>query len=154
MAVNISAAFHTIRLAVPGMRERRWGRIVNLSSIYGLIGTVNRVDYVTAKTALIGMTRAIALETVDYGITCNAICPGSALTPSIDARVEALMSAEALSRDAAVEKFLAGKQPSGRFVETEMWPPDRFFSAGKPGATSRRWVQLGAGIAGGHVNAL
>jgi 3-hydroxybutyrate dehydrogenase len=119
MAVNISAAFHTIRLAVPGMRERRWGRIVNLSSIYGLIGTVNRVDYVTAKTALIGMRRAVALETVGHGITCNAICPGSALTPSIDTRIQALMSAEALSRDAAVEKFLAGKQPSGRFVETE-----------------------------------
>jgi 3-hydroxybutyrate dehydrogenase len=119
MAVNISAAFHTIRLAVPGMRERSWGRIVNLSSIYGLIGAVNRVDYVTAKTALIGMTRAVALETVGHGITCNAICPGSALTPSIDVRVQALMSAEALPRDAAVEKFLAGKQPSGRFVETE-----------------------------------
>ncbi len=118
MAVNISAAFHTIRLSVPGMRERGWGRIVNLSSIYGLIGAVNRVDYVTAKTALIGMTRAVALETVGHGITCNAICPGSALTPSIDARIQELMSTEALPRAAAVEKFLAGKQPSGRFVET------------------------------------
>jgi 3-hydroxybutyrate dehydrogenase len=118
MAVNISAAFHAIRLSVPGMRERGWGRIVNLSSIYGLIGAVNRVDYVTAKTALIGMTRAVALETVGHGITCNAICPGSALTPSIDARIQELMSTEALPRAAAVEKFLAGKQPSGRFVET------------------------------------
>jgi len=119
MAVNISAAFHTIRLAVPGMRARSWGRIINLSSIYGLIGATNRVDYVTSKTALIGMTRAVALENVAHGITCNAICPGSALTPSIDQRIQALMAAESLARDAAVKKFLAGKQPSGEFVETD-----------------------------------
>lgn len=119
IAVNISAPFHTIRLALPGMLSREWGRIVNLSSIYGLIGAPNRVDYVTSKTALIGMTRAVALETAGRGITCNAICPGSALTPSIDERVQALMSAEALTREAAVARYLAGKQPSGRFVTAE-----------------------------------
>ena len=118
IAVNISAAFHTIRLAVPAMRARSWGRIVNLSSIYGLIGAADRVDYVTSKTALIGMTRAVALENVAHGITCNAICPGSALTPSIDARIQALMATESLPRDAAVQKFLAGKQPSAKFIET------------------------------------
>jgi 3-hydroxybutyrate dehydrogenase len=119
MAVNISAAFHTIRLAVPAMRARAWGRIINLSSIYGLIGATNRVDYVTSKTALIGMTRAVALENVVHGITCNAICPGSALTPSIEERIQALMAAESLPREGAVQKFLAGKQPSGEFVETD-----------------------------------
>jgi 3-hydroxybutyrate dehydrogenase len=117
MAVNVSSAFHTIRLAMPGMLERGWGRIVNMSSIYGLIGAANRVDYVTSKTALIGMTRAVAMECAQSGITCNAVCPGSAATPAIEQRVQALMTDEHLTHDAAVAKFLAGKQPSGKFVD-------------------------------------
>ena len=79
--MNLSAAFHTIRLTVPGMKQRGWGRIINVSSIYGLRGAANRVNYVTSKTALIGLTRAVALETVTHGITCNAICPGTTETP-------------------------------------------------------------------------
>lgn len=118
IAVNVSSAFHTIRLALPGMLANGWGRIVNMSSIYGLIGAVNRVDYVTSKTALIGMTRAVALECAQSGVTCNAVCPGSASTPAIEERVQAIMTGEHISHDAAVEKFLAGKQPSGKFVET------------------------------------
>lgn len=81
LAVNLSAAFHTIRLALPAMRRRNWGRIVNVSSIYGLIGGVNRVNYVVSKTALIGLTRAVALETRSHDITCNAVCPGTVETP-------------------------------------------------------------------------
>ena len=81
LAVNLSAAFHTTRLVLPGMRKRNFGRIVNISSIFGLRGTVNRVDYVTTKTALIGFTRAIALETAGQDITCNAICPGACRRP-------------------------------------------------------------------------
>ena len=77
LAVNLSAAFHTIRLTLAQMRERGFGRIVNMSSIYGLIGATNRADYVTTKTALIGLTRAVALEAAEYDITCNAICPGT-----------------------------------------------------------------------------
>jgi len=119
IAVNISSVFHTIRLALPGMLARKWGRIVNMSSIYGLIGAVNRVDYVTSKTALIGMTRAVALECAQSGVTCNAVCPGSASTPAIEQRVQAIMTDEHVSHDAAVEKFLAGKQPSGKFVATQ-----------------------------------
>src|SRR6266849_6286541 len=84
LAVNLSAAFHTIRLALPGMRRRGWGRIVNISSIYGLIGTADRIDYVTTKAALLGMTRAVAMETVGSDITCNAICPGTLPTPPIE----------------------------------------------------------------------
>ena len=89
LAVNLSAAFHTVRLALPGMRERDFGRIVNVASVYGLFATVNRVDYVTTKTALIGFTRAIALETARSNITCNAICPGTIPTPNIEGRLEA-----------------------------------------------------------------
>lgn len=118
IAVNVSSAFHTIRLALPGMLANDWGRIVNMSSIYGLIGAANRVDYVTSKTALIGMTRAVALECAHSGVTCNAVCPGSASTPAIEERVQAIMTGEHVSHDAAVDKFLAGKQPSGKFVDT------------------------------------
>ena len=76
LAVNLSAAFHTIRLALPAMKQRGWGRIINVSSIYGLRAAPNRVAYVTTKTALLGLTRAVALETLGQDITCNAICPG------------------------------------------------------------------------------
>jgi 3-hydroxybutyrate dehydrogenase len=117
LAVNLSAAFHAIRLALPGMRERGWGRIFNMTSVYGTRAAPNRIDYVTTKSALLGMTRAVALETLNQGITCNAICPGSVLTPNIESRLQALMQKDDLDRDAATHLFLAGKQPSGRFVD-------------------------------------
>ncbi len=119
LAVNLSAAFHVTRLALPGMRRRNFGRIVNISSVYGLFGTVNRVDYVTTKTALIGFTRAVALEVVGQDITCNAICPGTVPTPNIEERLAGLMTQKGLSRDEAVQAFLAPRQPSGRFVSME-----------------------------------
>jgi len=90
LAVNLSAPFHLIRLLLPQMRARGYGRIVNISSIYGLIGAASRVDYVTTKTGLIGMTRAVAAETVTENITCNALCPATVPTPSIEARIVAL----------------------------------------------------------------
>jgi 3-hydroxybutyrate dehydrogenase len=119
IAVNLSAAFHTIRLALPAMRQRNWGRIINVSSIYGLIGGVNRLSYVTSKTALIGMTRAVALETRGQDITCNAVCPGTVETPVHISTVEQMMSAESLSRAEAERRFLANKQPGGRFISAE-----------------------------------
>jgi 3-hydroxybutyrate dehydrogenase len=119
IAVNLSAAFHTIRLAMPGMRKRGWGRIINVSSIYGLIGAANRVNYVTSKTALIGMTRAVALETLGTNITCNAVCPGSVLTPVHEAAIRKSMADESLSRVEAERRFHAGRQPSGRFIAAE-----------------------------------
>jgi 3-hydroxybutyrate dehydrogenase len=119
LAVNLSAAFHTARLVLPGMRARNFGRIVNISSIYGQVGAVNRVDYVTTKTALIGFTRAVALETAGQDITCNAICPGTVPTPAIEERLVAFMEKEGLARAEAVKAFMASRQPSGRFVEPE-----------------------------------
>ena len=116
LAVNLSAAFHTSRLVLPGMRERDFGRIVNIASIYGLFATVNRVDYVTTKTALIGFTRAVALETAGQNITCNAICPGTVPTPNIEERLTAEMAKSGLSREEAERAFLASRQPSRRFV--------------------------------------
>ena len=120
IAVNLTAAFHTIRLALPRMRARGWGRILNISSVYGLFGAAGRAGYVTTKTGLIGLTRAVALETLRDGITCNALCPGSIPTPAIEARIDAAMAARGeTDRDAAVAAFLAERQPSRRFVAPE-----------------------------------
>lgn len=117
LAVNLTAAFRAIQLTLPGMRERGWGRIFNLSSAYGARGIANRIGYVTTKTALLGLTRAVAVETQGQGITCNAVCPGSVLTPNIEGRLTALMAEKQLDRQTATVEFLQGKQATGRFVD-------------------------------------
>jgi 3-hydroxybutyrate dehydrogenase len=117
LAVNVSAAFGLIQCVLPAMRAARYGRLIQMTSVYGQRGTTQRVDYVTTKTALIGLTRAAAAETVSDGITSNAVCPGSVLTPGTDSRVMDLMRDHQLDRDAAEARFLQGKQPSGRFVQ-------------------------------------
>jgi 3-hydroxybutyrate dehydrogenase len=117
LAVNLSAAFHSIRVALPLMRSAGWGRIVNISSIYGLRGAANRIGYVTTKTALIGLTRGVALETAGENITCNAVCPGTSRTPIHEAAVERLMAGTALAD--AERQLLAGKQPTGRLIPPE-----------------------------------
>jgi 3-hydroxybutyrate dehydrogenase len=119
LAVNVSAAFHLVRLALPAMRARGWGRVVNMTSIYGERGTVNRIDYVTSKSALLGFTRAVAMETLRDGITCNAVSPGSVLTPGTDVRVRQICNDQGVERSQAERQFLDGKQPSGRFVRPE-----------------------------------
>jgi len=119
IAVNLSAAFHTIRLALAAMKTRNWGRIINVSSIYGLRGAANRIAYVTTKTALIGLTRAVALETLGQNITCNAVCPGTAETPVHEASLRDMMAASGLTREDAEERFLSGKQPTGRFITAD-----------------------------------
>ncbi|WP_428484110.1 SDR family NAD(P)-dependent oxidoreductase [Rhodopila sp.] len=119
LAVNLSAPFHAIRLALPGMKAKGWGRIVNMASIYGLFATVDRVDYITTKTALIGLTRAVALEVARSGITCNAVCPGTVLTPAIDRRLRQEMQRDGTTFEAVEESFLAVRQPSRRFVKDD-----------------------------------
>lgn len=119
LAVNVSAAFHCTRLALPGMRRKNWGRIINLSSIFGARGTENRVDYVTTKTALLGMTRAIAIETAPTGITCNAIAPGVVPSPAIVERISRIAEAEGISEAEAEHLYLASRHPTQRFVGLE-----------------------------------
>jgi len=133
LAVNLSAAFHLIRLSLPAMRAAGWGRIINMSSIYGLIGATGRVGYVTTKTALIGLTRAVALETAATGITCNALCPGSTLTPNIEGRIRAAMASSGDDFTAAATRFLTGKQPSGRLVEARAVGAMAAFLCGEAG---------------------
>lgn len=119
IAVNLSAAFHCVRLALRGMRERGWGRIINISSIYGARGAENRIDYVTTKTALLGMTRAIAIETARTGITCNAVCPGTVPSPAIVNRIAGLAAAAGISQQEAERDYLAPRHPTERFVALE-----------------------------------
>jgi 3-hydroxybutyrate dehydrogenase len=98
------------------MRQNNWGRIINVSSIYGLRGAANRVGYVTTKTALIGLTRAVALETAKDGITCNAVCPGTSESPVHHDAIARLITAEGLSPVAAELQLLVGKQPTQRLI--------------------------------------
>jgi 3-hydroxybutyrate dehydrogenase len=117
LAVNLTAPLRIIQLALPGMRARDFGRIINLASPYSHRGAPNRVDYVTTKTAILGLTRTVALETTGTGVTCNAVGPATLPTPAIYTRIDALAAAKGLSRDDAVREYMKERQPSGRFVE-------------------------------------
>ncbi|MBT2187806.1 SDR family NAD(P)-dependent oxidoreductase [Sphingobium nicotianae] len=119
LAVNLSAALIAIQLVLPAMRARGYGRIFNMTSVYGSRATVQRVDYVTTKTALQGLTRAVALETAGSPVSCHALTPGSVLTPIWDERVADLMAQKGIGRPEAEALFLDGKQPSGTFVSPD-----------------------------------
>ena len=119
LAVNVSAVFHAVRLTLPAMRAAGYGRIINMTSVYGERGVAGRIDYATTKAAIQGMTRALAMELLDGDVTCHALRPGSTLTEQINSRVEAVMADEGLGRREAERKFLQGKQPNGRFVDVE-----------------------------------
>jgi 3-hydroxybutyrate dehydrogenase len=115
LAVNLSAAFHTIRLTLPGMKRRNWGRIINMASIHATNVVPNRVDYVTTKHAMVGITRAVALETAETGITCNALSPGLVLTPNCERQIAAKI-AQGMTRDEALRDMLQIRQPSRRVI--------------------------------------
>jgi 3-hydroxybutyrate dehydrogenase len=119
LAVNLSAPFHLIRLALPAMKQRRWGRIINMASIYSTRAVADRIDYVTTKTAIVGLTRAVAIETTRSGITCNALCPGTLPTPAIQGRIASITASESRSIEEVTDDFLATRQPTGRFIATE-----------------------------------
>ncbi|MBM3341862.1 MAG: SDR family NAD(P)-dependent oxidoreductase [Betaproteobacteria bacterium] len=114
IAVDLSAAFHTIRLTMRGMKQRGWGRIINMSSIHGRMAVPNRVDYVTAKHALIGMTRAVALECAQHGVTINALMPGWVLTPHAEGQITRQMAASGESHEQALHTLLSVRQHSQR----------------------------------------
>jgi 3-hydroxybutyrate dehydrogenase len=116
LAVNLSAPFHLIRLALPAMKRRGWGRIINMSSIYSTRAVEDRIDYVTTKTAILGITRAVALETARTGITCNAVSPGTLPTPAIESKIASIAAESGTSVETATQDYLAERQPSGRFV--------------------------------------
>lgn len=119
IAVNLTAAFHTIRAVVPGMKTRRWGRIVNIASVHGLVASNEKAAYVAAKHGLVGLTKTVALETAAFGIACNAICPGFVLTRLIADQIEARAAAEGIGREDASLAILRDKQPSLAFIRPE-----------------------------------
>lgn len=119
LAINLTSAFHTIRLALPAMRLKNWGRIINVASVHGLVASANKSAYVAAKHGLVGLTKTVALETAKTSITCNAICPGFVLTPLVQKQVDAKALELNISNEGAKQQLLAEKQPSGEFVTPE-----------------------------------
>ena len=116
IAINLSSAFHTTRLALPGMKARGWGRILNIASTHGLVASAQKSAYVASKHGLIGFTKAVALEAATTGITVNAICPGWVLTPLVQKQVDARAAADKVDDAEAKRRLLAEKQPSLQFT--------------------------------------
>ena len=119
IAINLSSAFHTTRLVLPGMKERGWGRIINIASAHGLVASAQKSAYVAAKHGIVGFTKSIALETAMSGITVNAICPGWVLTPLVQKQVDARVAREGIDDAEAKRRLLADKQPSLQFTTPE-----------------------------------
>ncbi len=119
IAINLSASFHTSRLALPQMKKKNWGRIINIASAHGLVASEQKSAYVAAKHGLVGLTKVIALETAHTHITCNAICPGWVLTPLVQKQIEARAKEQGISVEQAKKDLLVEKQPSGEFVTPE-----------------------------------
>jgi 3-hydroxybutyrate dehydrogenase len=119
LAINLSSAFHTTRLALPIMRRNSYGRIVNIASAHGLVGSPFKSAYVTAKHGLLGLTKVTALETAEEGITCNAICPGYVYTPLVEAQIEGQAKTHGIPRDQVIRDVLLAQQPNKRFASVE-----------------------------------
>jgi 3-hydroxybutyrate dehydrogenase len=119
IAINLTSAFHTTRLALPRMKQKNWGRIINVASVHGLVGSAQKSAYVAAKHGLVGFTKVTGLETAHTGVTCNAICPGWVLTPLVQKQVDDRAAREGISKDEAKKALLLEKQPSGDFVTPE-----------------------------------
>jgi 3-hydroxybutyrate dehydrogenase len=119
IAINLSASFHAIRAALPLMKSRNWGRIVNIASTHGLVASAEKAAYVAAKHGIVGLTKVVALETATMGITCNAICPGWVLTPLVQRQIEDRASRQGTSIESAKTDLLREKQPSLEFATPE-----------------------------------
>ncbi|WP_095093814.1 3-hydroxybutyrate dehydrogenase [Pseudomonas sp. Irchel 3A5] len=115
IAINLSSVFHTTRLCLPGMRTKNWGRIINIASVHGLVGSTGKAAYVAAKHGVIGLTKVVGLETATTNVTCNAICPGWVLTPLVQQQINDRAAASG-DADQARHDLLAEKQPSLEFV--------------------------------------
>ena len=119
IAINLSSAFHTSRLALPAMQQANWGRIINVASVHGLVGSAEKSAYVAAKHGIVGLTKVTALENATTGVTCNAICPGWVLTPLVQKQVDAKAAAQGISNEDATKQLLGEKEPSMQFTTPE-----------------------------------
>ena len=139
IAINLSSAFHTSRLAIPAMRAKNWGRIVNIASAHGLVASAAKSAYVAAKHGIVGLTKASALELATTGVTVNAICPGWVLTPLVQKQIDDRAAREGISGDAARVALLGEKQPSLQFTTPEQLGDLAVFLCG-PAADNVRGV--------------
>jgi 3-hydroxybutyrate dehydrogenase len=119
IAINLTSAFHATRLALPAMQAAQWGRIINVASVHGLVGSAEKSAYVAAKHGVVGLTKVTALENATTGVTCNAICPGWVLTPLVQKQVDAKAAALGVSNDDAKNLLLGEKEPSMQFTTPE-----------------------------------
>ena len=119
IAINLSSAFHTTRLALPSMIANTWGRIINIASAHGLVGSAYKSAYVAAKHGILGLTKVTALETAEQGITCNAICPGYVYTPLVEAQIEGQAKAHGIPPEQVIREVLLAQQPNKRFATVE-----------------------------------
>ena len=119
IAINLSSAFHTTRLSLPSMIANKWGRIVNIASAHGLVGSPYKSAYVAAKHGILGLTKVTALEVAEQGITCNAICPGYVYTPLVEAQIEGQAKAHGIPREQVIREVLLAQQPNKRFATVD-----------------------------------
>jgi 3-hydroxybutyrate dehydrogenase len=117
--IVLNSSFHAIKAALPGMKRRNWGRLINLVSVHGLVASPFKAAYVAAKHGQIGLTKTVALELAETGITCNAVCPGYVLTPLVEGQIASQAQAHGLPRERVIREVILAAQPSKRFVEIE-----------------------------------
>ncbi len=137
IAINLSSNFHAIKAALPAMKKANWGRIINIASVHGLVASAQKTAYVAAKHGVVGLTKAVALETATTGVTCNAICPGWVLTPLVQKQIDDRAAAQKISNDDARKSLLGEKQPSQDFVTTEQLGQLAVFLCSDAGAQIR-----------------
>ncbi len=119
IAINLTSAFHTTRLALPAMKKSNWGRVINIASAHGLVASASKSAYVASKHGIVGFTKSLALETARTGVTSNAICPGWVLTPLVQKQIDARAANEGISIEQAQNELLAEKEPSLQFTTPE-----------------------------------
>lgn len=119
LAINLSSAFHATRAVFAGMKERHWGRIINVASVHGLIASPFKAAYVAAKHGIVGLTKVVALEGAEFGVTCNAICPGYVWTPLVEKQIDDQARAHNISHEQVISEVLLKQQPSKRFARIE-----------------------------------
>ncbi len=149
IAINLSAAFHAMKAALPKMKEGGFGRIINIASVHGLVASAEKAAYVAAKHGIVGLTKVVALENAENGITANAICPGWVRTPLVEKQIEALAEKNGISIEEATVKLLEEKQPSKRFTEVDQIGEMAVFLAGPAAAniTGQTMVMDGGWVA-------